>query len=204
MACRWSLIAAHLPGRTDNEIKNYWNTHLSKIQHIQKTVVEETSEAMPIANVPDGLADDNDKFCCNSTKHQLIDTKEDEMKCQTAGNKEGRSTVLVQEPDSPQASGVVAPNSDKAGWELLSLSPLSPIYIGLEVDTMFREDGGAHDTEMKEVVVDRARNELAEMEAQLWDETETEKMGSGLGHIDIAAEGALNLETLANWLLSDY
>ncbi|KAK9067929.1 hypothetical protein SSX86_012040 [Deinandra increscens subsp. villosa] len=27
---RWSLIATELPGRTDNEIKNYWNAHLRK------------------------------------------------------------------------------------------------------------------------------------------------------------------------------
>lgn len=31
MVCtRWSVIAGRLPGRTANDIKNYWNCHLSK------------------------------------------------------------------------------------------------------------------------------------------------------------------------------
>eukprot|EP00250_Pteridium_aquilinum_P001455 c11645_g1_i1 orf=148-1500(+) len=34
---RWSRIASHLPGRTDNEIKNYWNSCIKKKLTKQKT-----------------------------------------------------------------------------------------------------------------------------------------------------------------------
>lgn len=51
--CRWAAIANYLPQRTDNDIKNYWNTHLKK-----KMSRLETS--------PDCYTDDQDEFITGS------------------------------------------------------------------------------------------------------------------------------------------
>ncbi|KAL2453876.1 myb domain protein [Abeliophyllum distichum] len=57
---RWSAIAAHLPKRTDNEIKNYWNTHIKKrltkmgidpVTHKLKTHALCTSQSKDTANL---------------------------------------------------------------------------------------------------------------------------------------------------------
>lgn len=63
---RWSLIAGRLPGRTDNEVKNYWHTHLHKLvrrdKRNQQVDPPEKSNTPTIAG--ENLGNGHEDFTC--------------------------------------------------------------------------------------------------------------------------------------------
>uniref|UniRef100_J3NAD3 Uncharacterized protein n=1 Tax=Oryza brachyantha TaxID=4533 RepID=J3NAD3_ORYBR len=68
---RWSRIARRLPGRTDNEIKNYWRTHMRKKAQERRTDMSPSSssssltyqssllDAVPIITTDGDIHDDS-------------------------------------------------------------------------------------------------------------------------------------------------
>lgn len=69
--CRWSKIAAHFPGRTDNEIKNQWNT---KIKKKLKLLGIDPKTHKPVEKEKD--------FASEEARQQPAETSREELKFQ--------------------------------------------------------------------------------------------------------------------------
>ncbi|CAL5194586.1 unnamed protein product [Lathyrus oleraceus] len=93
---KWSTIAARLPGRTDNEIKNFWHTHLKKKVHSAN--ISSYSYTLQEAQASDGssgLASSKDPFIV-SCDTKLDENMENHGSCQISEEMEFWYNVFIK------------------------------------------------------------------------------------------------------------
>lgn len=97
---KWSLIAGRLPGRTDNEIKNYWNTHIRRkllSRGIDPTTHRPINDTAP---PPPSTINNTISFGATTTSTTHEEEEEEEKEEEEDGKK---STIINS--SSPGSSG---------------------------------------------------------------------------------------------------
>ncbi|XP_061356461.1 transcription factor MYB113-like [Gastrolobium bilobum] len=97
---RWSLIAGRLPGRTANDVKNYWNCHLSKkLNALEAEDREITRDVQVIRSQPRNIGS-------SSVKRSQVETPTDKVVQQESGvssltfDADGQSHMLESQHDN--------------------------------------------------------------------------------------------------------
>ncbi|KAH1131798.1 hypothetical protein J1N35_003176 [Gossypium stocksii] len=118
---RWSLIAGRLPGRTDNEIKNYWNTTLAKRAKAQASIEAKTIPTKSRLNEPSK----------SSTKIEVIRTKA--IRCSS------KVMVPLQPPATHQhGQHHYSNNNEEMGGDIATIEA----HNGIQMLESLYSDGG--------------------------------------------------------------
>ncbi|XP_023733311.1 transcription factor MYB59 isoform X2 [Lactuca sativa] len=131
---RWSRIARKLPGRTDNEIKNYWRTHMRKKAQEQKRALSPSSSLSDSSSY-------SSIYTSNHTVHSMpmMETKEKsfydtgglEMLTITKGESNSNTITSIATSLNNSSEGEDGYNSMDEIWkniDLLEDDGIRPIF----------------------------------------------------------------------------
>ncbi|KAJ4759092.1 myb domain protein 63 [Rhynchospora pubera] len=124
---KWSKIASYLPGRTDNEIKNVWNTHLKK-----KLAKKDADEAK-----------NNPKESMSSSSSEITNSVSDNPVSKSDDAEQSDSSKYTTDNSTEKHDNPPEPNSDLTSLLETSsvLSPLMEPYM--ETNSIWEMDTDA-------------------------------------------------------------
>ncbi|KAH7286202.1 hypothetical protein KP509_33G063100 [Ceratopteris richardii] len=112
---RWSRIAAQLPGRTDNEIKNYWNTRIKK--KLRQMGIDPTTHK-PLSDVGKNQDKNMAISICTSPHGQAIPCASG---INTSGSDVGDKPTSMSHASEQKCHGPIRANSELSKKEKMEL-----------------------------------------------------------------------------------
>ncbi|KAL3509555.1 hypothetical protein ACH5RR_028956 [Cinchona calisaya] len=125
---RWSTIAAQLPGRTDNEIKNHWHTSLKKSSKQKSNSGESKKRSKNNSRREKSLKRrmENENSLANSTAQEILESSQfssqPSSSLSSSSSSELSSSSTTPASDAPDSSNVLAKKFDEFMAEIVAES----------------------------------------------------------------------------------